>query len=195
MDAPTQPVSAERLSVTHGLLIGGVGVALSVVLRIVDPLLQFTNIWIGLLSFAIVVTLMVILGLDIRKKIGGFWSFGTAFKSLLIMAVLLVVISTLYSFILVKYIDPEMPSKVNQAMLDRTTTMLTNMGTDDATIEKSTQTFKNGEFEAKMQPTLKNEAFNLVVGVAVYGVIGLIIAASIKKQRPRFAAPEEESSN
>jgi hypothetical protein len=138
---------------------------------------------------------MVILGLDIRKKIGGHWSFGSAFKSLLIMSVLLVVISTAYSFILVKYVDPEMPAKINQAMLDRTTTMLSNMGTDEATIDKSTQTFKNGEFEAKMQPTLKNEAFNLFVGIIVYGVIGLIIAASIRKRRLRYGIPDESDSN
>jgi uncharacterized membrane protein YvlD (DUF360 family) len=192
MDTPTQNASVERLSVMHGLLIGIAAIVLSVVFRLVDPLLQFSSLWVGFLTLIIVIALFVILGLDVRKKIGGFWSFGVTFKSLMIMAVILCVCSTTYNFILFKYIDPELPSKVSAVMLDKTTTALQKAGIDQSKIDESTKSFRNGEVEAKMQPTLKNELIAFGGGLVLYGIINLIIAACIKRKAPLYIATDEE---
>lgn len=192
MDTPAQKTSLERLSVMHGLLIGVASIVLSFVLRLVDPLLQFSNLWVGLLTFCIIVALLSILGLDVRKKIGGFWSFGEAFKSLMIMAVILCALSTAYNFVLFKYVDPELPAKVSAGMLEKTTSILQNTGADQSQIDKATEPFKNGQIEAKMQPTLKNEATGFGGGVLLYGVISLIIAASIKRKAPLYIPAQDE---
>jgi uncharacterized membrane protein YvlD (DUF360 family) len=190
MTNQVQSASINKLSLQHGLLIGIVSVVLSVVLRIINPVLQATSIPVSLLSFAVVIVLLVVLGLDVRKKIGGFWSFGESFKSLIIMAVFLVIISTAYSFILVKYIDPGLPAKINSAMLDNTTNMLTKFGAEQSKIDEATKQFQDGEFEAKLQPTLKNELTGLGIGLLMYAVINLIIAACIKKKPPLFATAQ-----
>ena len=194
MDSPSQNVSIERLSVMHGLLIGVVSIVLSIVFRLIDPMLQFTNWWLGFLIFAIVIALLSVLCIDVRKKTGGYWSFGSAFKSLLIMSVLLVVFSTVYNFVIFKYVDPEMPSKVNNSMLETTTTMLNKFGADQTKIDEGTKKFNNGEFEATLQPTLINELKAFGIGVVMYGVISLIIAACIKKKPPLFAPIDEGTS-
>jgi energy-coupling factor transporter transmembrane protein EcfT len=194
MDSPTQNASIDKLSIRNGLLMGFISAILSVVFYIVDPLLLYTNIWIGFLLLIIIIVLLVVLGLDVRKKIGGYWSFGQAFKSLIIMAVLLVTISTAYNFILIKYIDPDLPTKANAVLLEKTTTTLNNAGVSQSKIDESTKTFNDGEFIAKMQPTLKNELIGLGGGIVLYGIIGLIIAASIKKKAPLFVTPVDEES-
>ncbi len=195
MDTPTQKPSLERLSAMHGLLIGIVSIVLSFVLRLVDPLLQFSNLWVGLLIFCIIVTLLAVLGLDVRKKIGGFWSFGEAFKSLMIMAVILCALSTADKFVLFKYIDPELPTKVSAGMLEKTTSILQKTGADQSQIDKATEPFKNGQIEAKMQPTLTNEAIGFGGGVLLYAVINLIIAASIKRNAPLYIPAADEPEN
>ncbi|MBK0378963.1 DUF4199 domain-containing protein [Mucilaginibacter segetis] len=181
-----------NLSLKYGLLIGGISIVLSVIFRIIDPLLQFTNTWISLLAFVIVIVLLVIFGIEVRKNVGGFWNYGEAFRSLIIMSVFISILTVLYSFILFKYIDPELPTKVNAAILDNLTTKLSNMGLDQSKMDEITKPFENGEFEAKFKPTFKNELTNFGFGLLIYAVIDLIIAAIIKKRPPMFAPVVED---
>jgi len=187
--------SINNFSVKNGLLIGLIVVVLNVVYYIIDPLFAFTNTWVGIFSLVLLITLLVVLGLDVRKKIGGYWSYGQAFTSLIIMAAIVVLLSTIYSFILFKFVDPQLPAKATAALLEKTTATLNNLGMDQSKIDAATESFKNGEMEAKLQPTLKNELVAFVTGVLIYGVISLIIAAIIKKKAPlipvSFDEPEE----
>ena len=181
-----------KLSLQYGLLIGVITVVLAIVFRIVDPMFQYTNWWVGIFSFIVMIALLVILVLDIRKKIGGYWSFGEAFKSLIIIAVLAIVISTVYNFVLFKFIDPGLPAKVSSVMLDKTTEMLEKFGSDQSKIDDATKQFKDGEFEATLQPTLLNELKAVAFGLIFYAIVDLIIAACVKKKEPLFAPPLEE---
>lgn len=185
-----QANNINKVSLIHGLLISAIVIALSVVFRVIDPLIQFTNIWVGLIPFVTVIALMTILGLDVRRKLGGFWSFGDAFKSLMLMGVVIAMISTAYNFVIFKFVDPTLPEKANAVMLDNMTTRLTSSGLDADKIDQYTKTFKNGEFIAKLQPTLLNELIAIGSSLILYAVISLIIAACIKKKAPFFIDPE-----
>lgn len=183
-----------KLSVRHGLLIGGISAALTIVLYIINPVLQYTSILVGLLVFAIVIALLVVLGLDIRRKIGGFWTFGEAYVSLLIMAFFICLISILISFIIFKFVDPNLAQKVTDATLQVTTQRLEGMGMDQDKIDEVTKSFTNGEMLAKFQPTILNEVKNLGIGILIYAVVNLIIAACIKKKQPMFAAVSDDEA-
>jgi hypothetical protein len=182
----TNPKDAQvnKLSMQYGLLIGIVSVVLFVVFRMIDPVMQFSNYWVAILSFVILIVLLVVLGLDIRKKTGGYWSFGEAYRSLIIMALFFTLVSTVYNFVLIKFVDPGLPAKISAVMADKVATQLSNMGVEQSKIDEATKQFQNGEFEAKMQPTLKNELTAFAVAMLIYAVIDLIIAASIKKNPP-----------
>ncbi|MDB5116814.1 MAG: hypothetical protein JWQ79_2306 [Mucilaginibacter sp.] len=184
MEEQTKKTEIGRLSLRSGLLIGGVSVILAIVFRIVDPLMQFTNMWVQILSTIITIALLVILAIDIRKKIGGFWSFGEAFKSLIIMSFITMILTILYGFILFKFIDPDMPAKINDASQAVIEQRLSKMGISQDKIDEVSKTFESGEFKAKLEPTLKNEVTSLGFGLIIYAVIDLIIAACVKKQKP-----------
>ena len=184
MTSQTSGDSINSLAIKNGLLIGLIVIVLNIVYYFIDPLFAFTNTWVGIFSFVLLIVLLVVLGLDIRKKIGGYWSFGEAFMSLIIMVAIVILLSTIYSFILFKFVDPQLPAKATAALLEKTTAMLNKMGLDQSKIDASTESFKNGEMEAKMQPTLKNELVAFGTGLLIYGVISLIIAAIIKKKTP-----------
>jgi hypothetical protein len=185
---------ANKLSLQYGLLIGVISVVLAVVFRIVDPMFQYDNWWVSLFTAVVMIVILVFLVLDIRKKIGGFWSYGEAFKSLIIIAVISILISTAYNFILFKYIDPEMPTKVNSIMQEKTSAMLEKFGADQSKIDDGTKQFRNGEFIASLQPTLVNELKAFGFGLIFYAIVDLIIAACVKKKAPTFAPPADEDT-
>jgi hypothetical protein len=176
-----------KLSIRYGLLIGGISAVFSIILYLVNPLLQFTNFVIPILSFVIVIALLVVLALDVRKQTGGYWNFGQAFVSLITMSVLITVIGLLVSFIIMKFVDPTLPTKINDAMADVTSQRLEKLGMSQEDIDKSTKMFTNGEFIAKLQPSIKNELVSFAGAIAFYAIIDLIIAACVKKKQPMFS--------
>jgi len=194
MTSQTPENSIANFSIKHGLLIGFIVVVLNIVYYFIDPLLAFTNTWVGIFSFVLLIALLVILGLDIRKKIGGYWSYGQAFAALIIMVGIMVLFSTIYNFVLFKFVDPQLPAKATAALLEKTTATLNNLGMDQSKIDEATKSFQNGEMEAKLQPTLKNELIAFVTGVLIYSVISLIIAAIIKKKAPLIPIAYDDTS-
>jgi uncharacterized membrane protein len=185
MEDQTQKATIGKLGMRYGLLIAGISVVLSIVFRIVNPLMQYINIWVQLFNTAVVIALIVIFGIEIRKSIGGYWNFGTAFKALMTMSVFITLITVLYSFILFRFIDPDMPTKINDASEAVMTERLAKLNMDQEKIDEIAKTFHNGEFKEKMEPTLKNEAIAVCFGLALYAIINLIVAACIKKNEPR----------
>jgi hypothetical protein len=191
MTDQTKESLINKLSIQHGLLIGGVSIVLFVVFYLINPMLQFTNFAVPILSFAVVITLLVVMGIDVRKKAGGFWSFGEAYKSLIIMSVFFILLSTLCSFVVFKFVNPDLPEKVNSVMLDKMTETFSKMGMEGPKLDEAVKPFQNGEFIAKMQPTFKNELTNFGIALLIYAIINLIIAAIIKKNSPAFVQVDE----
>ncbi|GAA4091196.1 DUF4199 domain-containing protein [Mucilaginibacter panaciglaebae] len=184
MDNNVRKATIGKLGVRYGLLIGVISIVLSVVFRIIDPLMMFTNLWIQLLNGIIGIALIVILGIEIRKAIGGYWSFGEAFRGLMTMSVFILILTIFYGFVLFKFVDPDMPTKINDVSETVMSQRLAKMGMDQEKIDQTTKMFENGEFKAKLLPTLKNEATAFCFGLLFYVILNLIVAACIKKQRP-----------
>jgi hypothetical protein len=181
-----------KLSVKNGLLIGGIYVVLSAIFHIIDPLMAFTNIWVQFLTFVIIIAIVVILAVDVRKKVGGFWNFGQAYRGLIIGTLFITLFSIGYGFVLFKFIDPSLPGKVKDVTVEKLQERLTKAGMDQDKIDKVSEPLTNGDFEARLQPTFKNELTNFGVGLLIYAIIDLIIAASIKKEPPLFDVIDPE---
>ncbi len=103
------------------------------------------------------------------------------------MSVLITIISLLVSFVIMKFVDPTLPTKINDAMADVTSQRLEKLGMSQDDIDKSTKMFTDGEFIAKLQPSIKNELVSFAGAIAFYAIIDLIIAACVKKNQPMFA--------
>jgi F0F1-type ATP synthase assembly protein I len=192
METQTSTNQANQFSAINGLLAGGIVLVLSIVFYLINPLLQYTNTGISFLLPVIIIVLLVVLGLDIRKKTGGFWSFGEALKSLVIMSFIIAAMATLYNFVIFKFVNPELPAKIAVAVSESMTERLSNAGLDQAKIDEFTKTFENGEFEAKLKPTLVNELIAFGGSFVFYVIVALIVAAIIKKKAPLYNFPEEE---
>ncbi|WP_461451902.1 DUF4199 domain-containing protein [Mucilaginibacter sp.] len=176
-----------KLSFKNGLIIGGISAVLTLVFYFINPVIQYTNFIVPLLTLVIVIALLVILAIDIRKRVGGFWTFGQAFLSLFITSVCIIIISLILNFIILK-LNPTLPQAINDAMSDTMQQRLGKLGIDQDQIDKSTKMFTDGEFIDKIQPTLFNQIKTLGSGLILYAIIDLIIAACIRKNPPMIAA-------
>lgn len=179
-----------QLSVKNALIISLITIVISVCFYLVDPLLMYTNFWVGMLSFVLFIVLLVVVGLSIRKTVGGYWTFGEAFKSFLIMALILTISTTIYNILLMSVIDPDLPARAGVAIEDSQRQMMENLGLSTEEIDTALE--KSGSMEERLQITFKNVVTSFGVGLAVYGVISLILAVILKKTPPFFVPGKED---
>lgn len=180
-----------RLSLKNGFILALIWIVIYAVLYFINPVMIFTNFWISLVIWIVVVALLVIIGKNIRTEIGGFWTFGQAFKSFLILALILSFTSVLYNLVLIKVINPEYPAQAASAIQDSQKAMMEKLGVPSEQIDDAIA--KSGNMEEKLQPTVKNMTTNFGYSIAVYGVLALILAAILKKNEPIvFTTLQEE---
>ncbi|MHA4894818.1 DUF4199 domain-containing protein [Pedobacter sp. PWIIR3] len=170
------------LSLKNGLIIGAISVVLSLAMYFIDPLMAFTNWWIGICMIILFLALLVYSGKTIRQEVGGYWTFGEAFKSFLIMGLIITAISTVYNVVLMKVIDPDLPARAGAAIDENTRAMMTKFITDKDQLEEALA--KSGSGQSKLEITGKNLVTSIGVSLAIYGVLSLILAAIMKKTPP-----------
>ena len=186
MSNETKAAIIKKLSIRNGLLIAGIYIVISLVFWVVDPLMQYTNTWASMLLFVVPIVLLVVFGLEVRKAAGGYWTFGEAFKSLLLMSVILAILSIVFHYLLNAVIDPTLPQRSADAIGAKLTDQLSSAGISQQKIDEMVE-----KIQEKSAVSLKNELVNLGIGIIVYAVIDLIIAAIIKKNPPAFAPIQE----
>lgn len=182
-----------QLSLKNGLILALVWLVIYSLLYFINPVMIFTNFWIPLLIWVILIVLLVMVGISTRKEVGGFWTFGQAFKSFLIISLILSFTSVIYSLVLVKVINPNYPTEAAAAIQDSQKAMMVKFGVPPEKIDEAIA--KAGNPAEKLQPTLKNLTINFGVSIAVFGVISLILAAILKKNEPIVftTLPEDEA--
>ncbi len=166
-----------------GLYAGAINLVLVLILFILGPG-SFANMWTGILTMLLSIAILVIFPLMHRKEIGGYWSFGEAFKFILIMSVIILVCSTLTNLVLFKLVDPEFMNKVKEISIDNTIKMLEGFGSPEDAISKAVEGI---EKQFADQQTPMGYLMGVVKGLAIFAVLGAIIALIIKKNKPEFA--------
>lgn len=171
-----------QLSLKYGFMLAAVSIALSLTLHFINPVLVYTNVMVSIGIFILFITLLVVSGINIRKEIGGFWTFGEAFKAFLVISLILAITATLYNFVLMKLIDPDLPAKAAAAIEDAQRAMMEKFGLGNDEIDEAMA--KAGNMQEKLEPSFKNTFTSFGVSIASYGVISLILAAILKKKPP-----------
>jgi len=179
-----------KLALTNGIILAVIGLAFQILPFYAAPQLlgnTMFGIGIGLITLVIYIFFTI----DLRKKIGGFWSFKDALKGIFIMSLVSNVCVSIFNFIFYNFIEPNGFEKIKGYVAEGMTSMMEKMGVsgdqlDDA-VEKATESLKS-----QYQPTIADFFKNLVIAIIVGFVFSLIFAAIFKKNPPMFASIEEE---
>lgn len=110
-----------------------------------------------------------------KEELGGYISFKRAFLVCVIVALGISMISALWNFVYLNFIDPEFINRV----LDNTQEFMENMDMPEEVIEEAMEDARAG-IDPSLVGSLKS-----VLGTLIFGsFIGLIVAAATKKEAP-----------
>lgn len=175
---------------TNGVIIGILSTVIGVVTYYVFPSL------LGSMSFGIgtlVVSLLIYIffTLDLRKKIGGFWTFKEALKGIFLMSFIAGLIYSLANVVFYKFVEPGAFEKIAGFMESGMSQTFENMGMEQDKIDEAVAKQIEG-VKAQYDPTFAQFFKNLGIAVIIQFVMSLIFAAIFKKEAPVFASTGED---
>ena len=168
--------SLKSVAINYGLYLSLILVAFTIVGYAVNIEL-LVNFWLVMLILPlIVISFGVVSAAKSKSLLNGFISFKQAFSSYFITIAVAVLISTLVTFILFNYIDPDAAIMLKEIVLEKTTTLMENFGAPASEIEKAVV-----EMEKQDTFAIGTQVKSLAQGFIFYSIIGLIVALIMKK--------------
>lgn len=175
--------NAKNAAVKGGLVVGLVGIIISMLLYVLDAGMMVD--WkIQILTFAISLFLFVYIGKKFREdELDGFMTFKQAFRFTFVAGIVNALLVGVFSILLFKVIDPELPEIITEQVIENTESMLETFGTPQSDIDKAL-----GEMEEDMEKNFSTvgmlkSSWTWIFSALIYGLIG---GAIIKKSRPEF---------
>jgi hypothetical protein len=158
-----------------------------------------TSFWMisfGPIIFSVLLPLVVagVYCSDLRKKIGGYWTFKQATTAIFMMMFVSYAITYLGANILFgKIIEPHMVEKTQTAVIGATTQMMEKQGVDQEKIDEQTEKMQK-QFALQTDTSPVKVLTGIAVSLIFIFVLALIFAAIFKKDPPLFdtAALEQE---
>jgi hypothetical protein len=171
----------KSIAINNGLYLGGILALISVLIYAVN-LDLFTEWWLGIILFLVVVVYGVLTAIKSRTSLGGFISFKQAFTSYFITIAIGTFIATIVGIAIFTFIDPEAATYLNEQILLLTKQTMERFGMPQEAMQAALdEAAKKDNFSLGMQ----SQAF--VFRLAFYAVIGLIVALIVKKTNNKEA--------
>jgi len=170
--------SIKSSAINYGLYLGGALSLITIAIWFIDINLM-ANMWLGIFLLLAIIAFGVVSTAKSKSLNGGFLSFKEAFSSYFITVAIGIAISTVVSMILFNYVDPEAAKQIQQITIDATVNMMEGFGAPAETIAEAVE-----KIESQNQYSLINTAKSLAWGFLFQAIIGLIVAAIMKKSNP-----------
>lgn len=184
-------VSATSLAVKYGLIWTAINIVIFLLVYYGVP--QIMGTWKhSIIQFVVGIGLAVYFTLEIRKQIGGFWSFKEALKNIFILFIIPTIAVYFFSIIFGKWIEPDYPAKITEISLNATTEMMESMTNDQEMIDEAIAEMEQG-LEKQFNPSVMDILKSVAVSALIYFIGALIWAAIFKRDRPVFIATEPEN--
>ena len=174
--------SAERnkMAITYGLLLALIYLVITSAVNIVitNMMLFYTLKTAGYILYFIIIG---IFAARIRKANGGFVEFKEVFGAVFIILVIAGLISFIFNYIYMLYIDPHYMDKIRQS----TITFMEKLKTPADKMDEALKKFDEQVAESKTFHLGRN-LMNYLQGLRFDCLFGLIVCAIVKKKRPMF---------
>ncbi len=165
----------KKNGVNFGIILGLFSVIFITTIYVID-LKLFTSWWLGLVSFAISITIGVVLVSKTKKQMGTM-TFKEGFTVYFLAALIGSFISTIFNYVLFNFIDTEAKETIKEITMKYTADMMESFGTSASAVNEAMQ---------KMAETDNYSIGNLLFGLAVVlifqAIFGLILAAIFKSK-------------
>lgn len=139
------------------------------------------NTWAGIGLWAVNMVLLIVSVGQVKKAFGGFLSFKEGFSTFILTYTVSALVSAVFSILLFAVIDPEAADKVQALIIETTVTMMERFGAPEESITEQVE-----NLESTNQFSVVNQVKGFFTGIVLYAVIGLIVAAIMKRNKPEF---------
>lgn len=155
----------------YGAIVGFVGILLGVIFYVMD---LATASWTTYVNIVVGIAIMAYCLVAYRKEyLGGFAKFGQIFVMALMIGVVSSLITTLYAYVLFAVIDPELIDKIRLVAEEK---MMNNSRIPEHMLDDII------ERNAKNFVLKRMISMSLIMGISGNAILGLILAAFIKKE-------------
>lgn len=164
---------------TYGLIAGLAVVVLSLLLYTggVDMFLSP----VAYLGYVIMIVFAVLAAKKDKKENGGYLEFAQALKVTFTVFALALLLQTIFSYLLLNYIDTGFRDALMQATMDKVESFMKQLGTPQSEIDKALDS------AAEQDPnSIKSQVMGYAIWCIVFFIVSLIISAIVKKNKPVF---------
>jgi hypothetical protein len=174
-----QAPSPIQSAVKPGLTIGLVTLVLSYLAYFVDSSYLASG-YFGLVVLVLFFALIIYFGKEYRKEVGGFMSFGTAFKFSFFAILISGVIGLVGNILLFQVIDPTLPQVLGELTFESQLEMMEGFGQNPDSMP--TETLEQMREASASSFTLAGQLKAFGFGLIFYAIIALILGAILKKK-------------
>lgn len=168
----------KSIATNYGLYLGAL-LALFTVVSYAVNLELLTNMWYGIVILIVIITLGILSVIKVKQAQNGYASFKEAFTSYFITILLGLVISTLVSYLLFNFIDTDAATVLKEKTIEKTVQMMENFHAPSEGIAEAVE-----KIESQDQFAIGNILKGLAGYLVFFSIIGLIVAAVMKKNNP-----------
>jgi len=166
--------STKQVALTYGLILGFVSVMIQVVIYALGKQYE-KNTYVGIASFLILAAFISYGIMQFKKQNDGFLSFGEGLKTGIAIALIAGLVSIIYSYVFMKFIEPNFMSNMMQMQQDKMMEMNPNMS--DEQINAAMTMAK------KFSSPWVIMAFGLLYSAFVGFIVSLVATLIMKKNK------------
>jgi hypothetical protein len=166
--------------IKNGLIYGVVNIIYLMITYVmgIEVMVSYYNMGLSLL---VGLGLMVYMGIQVRTGLGGYMTVSEGFKSIMVVYALGTFLFLLFNHVLATVVDPELPGKMAEAVIEKTMAMVEGFGMDENQMDEMYD--QMGEVKTEMY-----KAYTFVGFITTYlktvaiGAVGAVIGAAITKK-------------
>ena len=169
----------------YGAILGLIVVLVKIFLYLLDiqPTGVKSNLFLGVLYIALYVGILMSIGKHYRDKFSeGYLSYAQSLRLLVFVIFFGSIIVSFWEFILIKYIDPELPLRIMEETRTNLEEFMLRNGTDEARIDQTLRML-DGEVEP---PNLGSFVTSIFWRTFLGFILSLILAIFIRREKPMF---------
>ena len=170
--------SIKSSAINYGLYLGAALSLVTVAIYAINLDLM-VNMWLGIVLLIVVVAVGVVSTAKSKSLQNGFISFKDALGSYVLTVAIGILISTLVSYILFNFIDPEAAVYLQEKTVEVTVSMMEGFNVPAEAIAEAVEQIENTN-----QYGIGTLVKNFFIGMIIQIIIGLIVAAIMKKNEP-----------
>ncbi|ALM48403.1 hypothetical protein AMR72_05520 [Flavobacterium psychrophilum] len=179
----------KKNGLNFGVILGIVSILITVIIYVTDPT-KFVSIWVGLGIILMNLIFGIFVIAKTKQALGGFITFKEAFTVYFITMALASLISIIFMYLLFNFIDPSIKETIMVATTEMTVNMMKNMGVKTEEIRKTVEAMREVD-----NFSILKQLQSYLGGLLIHTIIGLIVAAVMKKNNPYPFTPSDEELN